>query len=88
MDELGPDGLRADTLVPKLPLKRVMAGGVRQRYFRPIRPGDQLTITRRIADIYEKQGSSGPLIFVVYAITVTNASGALVFEETHTRINR
>ncbi len=88
MDELGPDGLRADTLVPELPLKRVMAGGVRQRYFRPIRPGDQLTIMRRIADIYEKQGSTGPLIFVVYAITVTDANGALVLEETQTRINR
>jgi hypothetical protein len=42
--ELGPDGLRADTLMPELPLKRVMAGGIRQRYHRPVRPGDRLTI--------------------------------------------
>lgn len=88
IDELGPDGLRADTLLPEMPLKRVMAGGIRQRYHRAIRPGDQLTITRRIADIFEKQGASGPLIFVVYAITVIDAAGALVLEETQTRINR
>ena len=30
----------------------------------------------------------GRMIFVVYAITVTDASGALVLEETQTRINR
>ena len=86
--ELGPDGLRADSLIPVLPLKRVMAGGIRQRYYRPLRPGDVLTIARRITDIYEKQGSSGALIFVVYEIKVTDASGQLVLEETQTRINR
>ena len=88
LEELGPDGLRADTLTPELPLKRVMAGGIKQRYHRPIRPGDELVIEKSIADIFEKQGSSGPLIFVVYALTVKDASGALVLEETQTRINR
>jgi len=88
LEDLGPDGLRADTLTPELPLKRVMAGGIRQRYHRPIRPGDELVIEKSIADIFEKQGASGPLIFVVYALTVKDASGALVLEETQTRINR
>lgn len=88
LDELGPDGLRPDTLVPDLPLKRVMAGGIQQRYHRAIVPGDVLTLTRAIADIYAKDGSSGPLIFVVYTLTVTDASGAPVLEESQTRINR
>ncbi|MGE0483976.1 MAG: MaoC family dehydratase N-terminal domain-containing protein [Gammaproteobacteria bacterium] len=88
LDELGPDGLRRDTLTPDLPLKRVMAGGIRQRYHRPIRPGDRLVIEKAITDIYEKQGSSGPLIFVVYEITVKSADGELVMQETQTRINR
>jgi 3-methylfumaryl-CoA hydratase len=86
--ELGPDGLRPDALVPDLPLKRVMAGGIKQRYHRPIVPGDVLTLERRIADIYAKQGASGPLIFVVYTLTVTDAAGLPVLEETQTRINR
>jgi 3-methylfumaryl-CoA hydratase len=88
LSELGPDGLRHDSLLPELPLKRVMAGGIRQRYHRAIHPGDRLVISKTITDIYAKQGSSGPLIFVVYALTVTTAAGDLVMEETQTRINR
>jgi 3-methylfumaryl-CoA hydratase len=88
LDMLGPDGIREDTLLPDLPLKRIMAGGIKHRYHRAITPGDVLTITRRISDIYEKQGSSGPLIFIIYEISVTNAAGELVMQETQTRINR
>ena len=88
LDELGPDGLRPDGLLPELPLKRVMAGGIKQRYHRTIRPGDVLMITRKIADIYEKSGSSGPLIFIDYEITVTTKEGELVMQETQSRINR
>lgn len=86
--ELGPDGLRPDPLMPPMPLERVMAGGIRQRWHRPVRPGDVLLITRRLADIYAKQGASGPLIFVDYTITVTTEDGEPVMEETQSRINR
>ena len=88
LDQLGPDGLQPDPLAPDLPLERVMAGGFHQRYHRSIRPGDRLVITRTITDIYEKQGSSGPLIFVVYEIVVTTHDGEPVLTETQTRINR
>ena len=86
--DLGPDGLRQDSLLPDLPLKRVMAGGVKQRHLRPIVPGDALLITRSITDIYEKRGSSGALIFVVYDISVTNEGGELVMQQTQSRIIR
>jgi hydroxyacyl-ACP dehydratase HTD2-like protein with hotdog domain len=86
--ELGPDGLRPENLLPELPLKRVMAGGIRQRYHRRVRPGDVLIITRGISNIFEKAGSSGPLIFVEYTITVTTEDGTPVMDETQTRINR
>lgn len=86
--ELGPDGLRRDTLTPELPLKRVMAGGIKQRYYRPIRPGDVLLITRTLTDIYAKQGASGPLIFIVYEILVSTENGEEVMRETQSRINR
>lgn len=88
IDTLGPDGLRAETLIPPLPLKRAMAGGIKQRYYRAVRPGDVLIITRSLIDIYEKQGSSGPLIFIVYDITVKTEDGELVMQETQSRINR
>lgn len=86
--DLGLDGLRQDSLLPDLPLKRVMAGGVKQRHLHPIVPGDALLITRRITDIYEKRGSSGALIFVVYDISVTNEGGELVMQQTQNRIIR
>jgi hydroxyacyl-ACP dehydratase HTD2-like protein with hotdog domain len=88
IQDLGPDGLRQDPLLPDLPLKRVMAGGVKQRHFHPIRPGDVLLIARSITDIYEKHGSSGALIFVVYDISVTTEDGVLVMQQTQSRIVR
>jgi 3-methylfumaryl-CoA hydratase len=73
---------------PKLPLQRVMAGGTELIMTRPIRPGDRLTGVQRIVDIYEKQGSQGPLIFTVRALRVTDAEGQAVLEEVQTGIAR
>ena len=85
---LRTDGLTVDPLLPDLPLKRVMAGGIKNTYHRPIRPGDILVFTRTLTDIYEKEGSTGPLIFVVYTMRVKTEDGELVMEETRRRIFR
>ncbi len=73
---------------PRLPLQRVMAGGTEIRQFRPIRPGDQLIGTRSITDMFEKQGSTGPLIFTVRTLTVVDETSEPVVEEVQTSINR
>ncbi len=87
--ELRSDGLpRGSGSGPKLPLQRVMAGGTELVLQRPIRPGDRLTGVQRVVDMYEKQGSQGPLIFTVRALRVTDATGALVLEEIQTGIAR
>jgi 3-methylfumaryl-CoA hydratase len=87
--ELRPDGLpRGRGAGPKLPLSRVMAGGTKLIQHRPIRPGDRLTGVGRIVDLYEKQGSQGPLIFTVRSLRVTDADGAPVYEEIQTGIAR
>ena len=88
MDQLGPDGIATVALTPELPLKRVMAGGTKIRYFRAVKPGDKLVATRTLADMYEKSGSQGPLIFLVYKLDVKTEAGELVIEETQTRIVR
>jgi 3-methylfumaryl-CoA hydratase len=89
LSELRPDGLpRGRQSGPKLPLQRVMAGGMELRQHRPIRPGDRLTGISRIVDMYEKQGSQGPLIFTVRELRVTDADGAPVLEEIQTSIAR
>ena len=87
-DQLREDGLVEDTLIPELPLKRIMAGSSEMAYHRPIRPGDKLTMTRRLKDIYEKQGKSGPLIFVVLEVVVETEAGEAVLEETTSLIAR
>jgi 3-methylfumaryl-CoA hydratase len=88
MDQLGPDGIANASLVPELPLKRVMAGGTKTRYFRQVKPGDKLVATRTLSDMYEKSGSQGPLIFLVYTLDVKTEAGEPVVEETQTRIVR
>lgn len=86
--------MRADGLArgggsgPKLPLKRIMAGGTEIRQHRAIKPGDVLTGTRRITDMYEKEGSTGPLIFTVRELAIVNDTGDAVMEEIQTSIAR
>ena len=86
--DLQVDGLAADPLLPELPLRRVMAGGTKMRYHRPVRAGDVLVATRTLTDLYEKQGRSGPLIFAVTELRVETVDGDAIAEETQTRIVR
>jgi 3-methylfumaryl-CoA hydratase len=44
--------------------------------------------TLSLSDIFEKQGSSGPLIFLVYELKVENGDGEPVMDESQTRIVR
>lgn len=88
MDQLGYDGIAAEIFLPELPLKRVMAGGTEMQFHRPIKPGDVLIATKTLYDLIEKQGKSGPLIFVVTKLRVETEGGELVLEETQTRIFR
>ncbi|GIX29755.1 MAG: hypothetical protein KatS3mg124_0227 [Porticoccaceae bacterium] len=87
-EELLPDGVARDPLLPEFPLKKAMAGGLAIEYFKPIRPGDWLTATRELTAIYEKKGSSGPLIFYEVEMTVVDDAGELVVREKTTRILR
>lgn len=89
LDDLRPDGLaRSTTPGPSLPLKRVMAGGTQIKHYQPIKPGQVLTGTRKIVDMFEKAGSTGPLIFTVRSLSVTDEQGGLVLEEIQTGIAR
>lgn len=91
LDQLRPDGIPESTSSEsrvKLPLPRIMAGGVEVEFFEPIRPGDVLTATPKIADIYERHGRTGPMVFQVVETTYRNQRGEVVVIERNTRINR
>lgn len=89
LQDLRADGLaRGGSQGPKLPLKRIMAGGTEIRQHQPICPGDVLTGTRKVVDLFEKEGRSGPLIFTVRELAIINGAGEAVMEEIQTSIAR
>jgi hydroxyacyl-ACP dehydratase HTD2-like protein with hotdog domain len=88
LDKLSPDGVSIDTLLPKFPLEKAMAGGLEIKYYKPIYPGDWLTAVRTLTDIYEKHGRSGDLIFYEVVMDIFNDNDELVVREKTTRILR
>jgi hydroxyacyl-ACP dehydratase HTD2-like protein with hotdog domain len=88
LDQLTPDGVSIDGLLPRFPLERAMAGGLKIDYHKPILAGDLLTATRTLTAIYEKQGSQGPLIFYEVVMDIVNETGEPVLTEKTTRILR
>lgn len=88
LDQLGPDGVSVDSLLPKFPLKKAMAGGLSIDYFRPIFAGDELVATRTLTNIYEKIGSQGPIIFYEVVMRVETSAGEPVLTEKTTRLLR
>ena len=57
-------------------------------YVRPVRAGETLTLKGRIADVYEKVGSSGTLDFVVLETEAADAAGKPVFYSRNILISR
>ena len=45
---------------------------------RPVRPGDKLIAHSKIADIYEKTGRSGAMVFIVHRMEFTNQAEELL----------
>jgi acyl dehydratase len=45
---------------------------------RPMRPGDVITVKSKIADVYEKTGRSGKMVFMVREATYTDQKGEVV----------
>lgn len=88
LDQLSPDGVSKDPMFPEFPLKRAMAGGLKMTFHKPAFPGEWLIARRTLTNIYEKQGSSGPLIFCEVTMEVKTEDGEPVVSEQATRIFR
>jgi acyl dehydratase len=88
LDQLSEDGVSIDELLPKFPLEKAMAGGLKIEYHKPVHPGDWLTSKRTLTAIYEKSGRSGPLILYEVVLDIENDVGELVIREKTTRILR
>jgi hypothetical protein len=63
-------------------------GGNRFEYMEPVRVGDRITATGRVADVYEKTGSSGSLLFIIFETDYVNQHGRTVARLRGTAIRR
>jgi len=63
-------------------------GGDRFEYLEPVRPGDVITSRTVLKDAYEKQGSSGSLLFLLFDTEFSNQHGRIAARVRGTRIRR
>ena len=63
-------------------------GGNRFEYFAPVMIGDRITATGHVADVYEKAGSSGNLLFIIFETEYANQDGETVARLRGTMIRR
>lgn len=89
---LGADGhpVRDDSpesFLPPIPLPRRMWAASKVEFVSPLRPGQAVTRTSRVASITEKTGGSGRLVFADVAHE-THADGALSVRETQSIVFR
>jgi acyl dehydratase len=57
-------------------------------YDRPVKVGETLTLTARIADVSEKQGKSGILDILVLETEATDSAGKRVFASRQTLVSK
>ncbi|MFH1775050.1 MAG: MaoC family dehydratase N-terminal domain-containing protein [Chloroflexota bacterium] len=57
---------------------RLLRGSNEYEFFQSLRPGDIITTSSRIGDVYQKKGASGALVFIVCQSRYTNQQGELL----------
>ena len=63
-------------------------GGDRFEYLEPVRIGDVIRSRTVLTDVYEKRGSSGSLLFLIFDTDFVNQHGRLAVRIRGTRIRR
>ncbi len=72
--------------LPDAPFERLLDGGSDWEYFEPVRVGDRVTGVVRIADLWERPGRLGTMLFTVLEFTYTNQLGEVVATQRNTLI--
>jgi acyl dehydratase len=87
LSDLPPDGSPTEINVP-LPAQKTVGGGSVFEIDGPVRPGDYITVTSRVSDVFTKTGKSGLLYFVIVETAFFNQHDQRVARETATFIKR
>ncbi|MEE9198418.1 MAG: MaoC family dehydratase N-terminal domain-containing protein [Dehalococcoidia bacterium] len=65
---------------------RVLDGGSQWEYYGPVKVGDRITVTSKLADLFQKEGRLGTMTFHIREITFTNQNGEVVVKRRDTSI--
>ncbi len=68
------------------PGRRVLNGGSEARYYAYMRPGDVIRSATTLADVYEKTGRLGTMMFLINEVRWTNQQDELVKVDRRTSI--
>lgn len=87
ISELEPDGWPTED-IPPLVTRRGMAGETRLTLHGDIYAGDEATVSKRLIEMTEKRGRSGPLVLLTFEYRYETDRTGLVAVEIFTRILR
>jgi acyl dehydratase len=68
--------------------RRGFDAGKDVEFVQPIRPGDRISLSSHVKEIYEKTGRTGTMVFVVIRSTLANHKGETVAHIDHRFMNR
>ena len=71
-----------------IPLRRMLNGGVEARFYRLARVGEVISLQSRYVEITEREGRSGPMVFVTLQTDYRNQHGDLLVTVRQTMIRR
>jgi acyl dehydratase len=63
-------------------------GGNEYEYYQPVYAGDTITVTAKYADVSERSGRTGKMVFVITELTFKNQRGEVVAKGRNTGIMR
>ncbi len=78
--------MRGQRPLVDIPLTRRLDGGIELEYYLPIRTGDVISCTARLADLYEKETKLGKMLFEVSEVIYKNQAGEVVGKQQGTLI--
>jgi hypothetical protein len=71
-----------------IPLPRLLNGGNQVEVYRLAHPGDRIRARSKYVDIYQKEGKSGLLVFILVETVYANRKGEILLKALQTHILR
>ena len=60
------------------PYSAALDGGSVWEYFEPVRPGDRISVTMKVSDMFEREGRLGNMLFIIRETNYVNQFGKTV----------